>query len=392
MFHLLGLIHPHLRTAWLPSEILNKKSKNIKVRIGQPIPVSEIESFDDAFRLGMYLRARTYALKTSAEVKKFFRPQLFRLSREEKIAEQGSMEAIQKEITHLNDKGFWLFNQKNFSVYCAPSHEMPNLMNEIGRLREITFREVGEGTNKKLDLDEYDIYYRQLFIWDNDKNQLVGAYRIGMGEEIVGQYGLNGFYIRSLFKISRKMTPVLKTALELGRSFVVKSYQKQPLPLFLLWKGILFFLIKNPKYRYLIGPVSISNDFSDSAKNLMIQFVQKYCFNPGFARYVKPRKRFKVNVSEGQNILIEHNNDLKKIDRLIKSIEDKGYSMPVLLKKYLNLNGKIVAFNLDPKFNNCLDGLLMLDLFDLPYQVIASLSKEIDDVTLLDRFSEKTEI
>ncbi|NBC83374.1 MAG: GNAT family N-acetyltransferase [Bacteroidetes bacterium] len=391
IFHLLGLIHPHLRTARLPSEILNKKSKSIKVRIGHPITVGEQEEFADTFRFGLYLRARTYALKSSTEVKKFFRPQLFRVAREEKIEEQEELIHIKNEIDKLKSNGSLLFHQRNFSVFCTPSDEIPCIINEIGRVREITFRKAGEGTNKNRDLDEYDIYYRHLFIWDNQAEKIVGAYRIGMGEEIIAQYGTQGFYLKSLFKISKKFTPVLRKSLELGRSFVVSEYQRKPLPLFLLWKGILYFLIKNPGYRYLIGPVSISNDFSKTSRNLMLQFLQKYCYNPDFAKYFKPRKKFRPDTNEAETILIEHLNDVKKPDKLIREIESKGFSIPVLLKKYLSLNGKIVGFNLDPKFNNCLDGLLILDLFDVPFDVISSLSKEIDDMAILERFAEKVD-
>lgn len=260
-------------------------------------------------------------------------------------------------------------------------------MYELGRLREITFRSVGEGTNKSMDIDEYDLYYQHLFIWDSEAEKIVGAYRVGLGNEILTQYGVRGFYIQSLFRMKYRFKKVLKQSIELGRSFIIEEYQKKPLPLFLLWKGILYFLIKNEDYRYLIGPVSISNEFSEFSRSMIIKFVQLNYFNHEFARYIRPRMKYNVpgyNIDE--DILLESAENLNKFDKLLSDIETSGFKMPVLLKKYLKLNGKIIGFNLDPKFNNALDGLLILDLFDVPMETIAALSKEIKDDAIMERF------
>jgi hypothetical protein len=261
-------------------------------------------------------------------------------------------------------------------------------MNEIGRLREITFREVGEGTNQQMDIDEYDLYYNQLFIWDDENRKIVGAYRVGLGKEILNIYGIRGFYVQSLFRMNRKLFPVLRQSLELGRSFIITEYQKKPLPLFLLWKGILYFLIKNPEYRYLIGPVSISNRFSNFSKALIIKFIKEYYYDHKLSGYVRPRKGFIVTDHNiDTDILIEESSDLNKFDNIIKDIETAQKNMPVLLKKYLKQNGRIIGFNIDPKFNNALDGLLILDLFDVPPETIAALSREVKDESILERFA-----
>ncbi|MFZ5941410.1 MAG: GNAT family N-acyltransferase [Bacteroidota bacterium] len=386
IFHLLGLIHPSLRTVKLPSEMLNKKYRTIKVRIGNPIPVKEQDAFADIDRYGRFLRAKTYALGSAIEVKKFFNPTLIPARRVEPLIEAARTEEILCEIEKIRSE-YLLFSSSNFDVFCTPSVEIPVIMNEIGRLREITFRGVGEGTNRSLDIDEYDLYYNQLFVWDNDEKKIVGAYRVGKGKEIIRKYGIKGFYIQSLFRISRKFIPVMQESLELGRSFVVPEYQKKPMPLFLLWKGILYFLIKHSEYRYLIGPVSISNQFSEFSKGMIIKYIKEHHYNHALARYIRPRTRFNVkgfNIDE--DIIIESADDLNKFDRFIKDVEPSDYTMPVLLKKYLKLNGQIVCFNLDPKFNNALDGLLVLDLFDVPMDSISSLAKEINDDKLLDRF------
>jgi putative hemolysin len=386
-FHLLGRIHPKLQTLKLPSEFFKQRRRIINIRIGSPITPNEQLEFSDIARYGRYLRTKTYALGTSLEVNKFFSVSRGRLKREEAIAEPVPVQKIEEEIARVMDP-YSLFTIQHYHVICVPSVEIPNIMNEIGRLREITFREVGEGTNRSMDIDEYDLYYHQLFIWDDEQRKIVGAYRVGKGKEIMNIYGIRGFYIQSLFRMHRRMYPILSQALELGRSFIIPEYQRRPMPLFLLWKGILYFLIKNPEYRYLVGPVSISNRFSNFSKELIIKFITEYYYNDKIARYIRPRRKFTVSVHHlDTDILIESASDLNKLDRIIKDIETAQKNMPVLLKKYLKQNGQIVGFNIDPKFNNALDGLLILDLFDVPPSTIAALSKEVNDEGLLERFA-----
>ncbi len=386
LFYFLEFIHPSLRKFRLHSEVLNKKSKTIKIRIGNPMPLKDLIEFSDILRFGRYLRAKTYALGTSLEVKRFFDGRQDRLPEIEPVAPAADEISVKAEMSRLL-ADYLLLKSGDFSLVCAPSHAMPVMMNEIGRLREQTFRAVGEGTNQSLDLDEYDLYYHQLFIWDDVNQKIVGAYRIGKGKEIIGNYGIGGFYIQSLFRIDAKFSSVLSESIELGRSFIVEEYQRQPLPLFLLWKGILYFLLKNPEYRYLIGPVSISNKFSEFSKNAIVEFIKRYYFHHEFAKMVHPRCEFNfTGGSVDTDILLEKTNDLTKLDRLIEDIDPENNRLPVLLKKYLKLNGKIIAFNVDPLFNNCLDGLLLLDLFDVPVDTISSLSKELNDESIMTRF------
>jgi putative hemolysin len=386
LFHALGRIHPVLRTIKLPSELMNKNKKIIHVRIGKPISLKDQQEFTEPARYGRFLRAKTYALGSSLEVKKFFIPAAPRVKREEIIIDPVPLDKLESELRAIRED-FLLFNASGFHVYCAPPVRIPGILAELGRLREITFREIGEGTNKKIDVDEFDIHYYQLFVWDSSEKKIVGGYRVGKGADILREYGSGGFYIRSLFKIDKEFNTVLKESIELGRSFIIKEYQRKPMPLFFLWKGILYFLVKNPKYRYLIGPVSISNRFSNFSKNVMVGFIRKNYYNQGFARYVKPRNKFKLApiTNVDMEILYEITRNINKLDQLISDIET-NYRMPVLLKKYLQLNGKIIGFNIDPKFNECLDGLIILDVFDVPIETISSLSKEIKDESIMERF------
>ena len=386
LFHILGLIHPTLRTVRLPAEVFNKKHKKIRIRIGNPVSVKEQDTFKDISTYGRYLRAKTYALGSVLEVKKFFRPRINRNKKPEAIADPVAPGLIIDEIENIREE-YSLFSSDQFDVFCTPSIEIPQIMLELGRLREITFRDVGEGTNHSMDLDEYDLYYNQLFVWDNQEKQIVGAYRVGKGEEILRRYGVKGFYLQSLFRMNRRFHPTLRQSLELGRSFIIKEYQKRPMPLFLLWKGILYFLLKHNEYRFLIGPVSISNNYSQFSRGLIMKYIKEHHFDKKLARFVRPRIRYNVpgfNVDE--EVILENTDDLTKFDRFIKEVEPNDYTMPILLKRYLKLNGRIIGFNLDPKFNDALDGMLVLDLFDVPMETIASLSKEINDDSILERF------
>ena len=385
-FHLIGRINPHLQNVKLPSELLNKKRKPVKLRIGSAISVNEQAAFPEVYQFGRYLRAKTYSLCTRMEIRRFFNYSLKRQKKMEEIAAASSNEMIVTEIASLCEERL-LFKVKNFTVYCAPSSEIPTILYEIGRLRELTFREVGEGTNRSIDLDEFDLYYNQLFIWDETEKRLVGAYRIGKGADILHDFGVRGFYVQSLFKLKEAFEPTLEQSLELGRSFVVKEYQRQPMPLFLLWKGILYFLLKNPEYRYLIGPVSISDDYSKTSKELIIKFIMSHHFDWQNARHISPRKSYKFKSQDpNMNVIMENLDDINKLDRFIGDVDQLNTGLPVLLKKYIKLNAKIVGFNVDPKFNNCLDGLILLDVYDVPKNTIESLSKEANDGSILNRF------
>ena len=380
LFNLLSMIHPALRTAKLPSELFNKQGHTIKLRIGKPINVEDIPDYTNVNKLLSFLRARTYALGTGLEEeKKIFNPRnLFKIKKEaEDIAPETDPSILEKEVEPLREN-YRIWVEKNYEVFIVPPSTIPHIIREIGRLREVTFREVGEGTNKSVDLDEYDIYYNHLFIWDTDAKLIVGAYRIGLGDEIFYSQGKKGFYVAELFKIKEQFTPVLRKSLELGRSFIRKEYQQKPLPLFLLWKGILKFLIDNPRYRYLIGPVSISNSFSKFSKSLIVDYINRNHFDHELAQYVRPRKKFKVDFSSiDTDLLMSGEDSFKGLDNLISEVETRSLKVPVLLRQYIALNAKIICFNIDPKFADCLDGFLVLDLRNVPQDILEKLGKNL---------------
>ena len=381
IFNLLSLIHPALRTAKLPSELFNKQGHTIRIRIGKPINITEIPYKGNSAKLLSFLRAKTYALGTGLEDEtKLFNPKnIFKIKKHPKaIVKEIDPEILKQEVATLLDDRVW--TEKNYDVYITPAARIPNILKEIGRLREITFREVGEGTNKSIDLDEYDIYYYHLFIWDPDANRIVGAYRIGRGDEIFYSMGRKGFYVAELFKIKEQFNPILRKSLELGRSWVRKEYQQKALPLFLLWRGILKYLLDNPQYRYLIGPVSISNKFSKFSKSLIVNYISKNHFDLQLAQYVKPRKKFKVDLSKiDTEVLIDSSGSLKDLNDLISDVETSNMKIPVLLRQYLAINGKIICFNIDPKFSDSLDGFLVVDLEKIPSEMMEKVGKDFKE-------------
>jgi putative hemolysin len=346
--------------------MFNKHGK-IEVRIGKPVDPKLLIDFGNKEQITRYLRAKTYALGSG----KFHDPGSLK-------AKFGSTRRVRDIIdpTPLADLlGEIRSNKKNllithgeYQVYCCEAIQIPAILREISRLREICFREVGEGTNRPFDLDEFDFYYRHLFVWSTGDQQLVGAYRLGAGDELMSAFGKKGFYLSQLFHIKDEFAPVLKNALELGRAFIAKQYQRRPLPLVLLWKGIYQFALRDEgRFRYLIGPVSISNSFSKLSKELLVDYIRKNYFDETYAKYIRPRKRFKYAFDEYTDTLSrEHAASIQSLDGLIEEIEHYKLRIPVLIKKYLQLNARIIAFNLDPKFNNSLDGFLMINIDHIP--------------------------
>lgn len=381
LFQMLGLIHPHLRTANLANQLFDKSGKSITVRIGKPVTQKQLGRFENPIELGRYLRAKTYALGAKHKVKPFFKfktkPRPIRTQKVKPIIEETDPELLIEEIR--NNAQHRLLTHQQFEVYLAGAKEVPNVLREIGRLREITFRAAGEGTQREQDLDEYDLYYQHLFLWDTAAQKLVGAYRIGFGASILFSYGMGGFYCASLFDFEYPFRETLSQCIELGRSFVVPEYQRKMQPLFLLWKGLLKVLLKHSDYRYIMGPVSISNDYSRLSKSIMVEFVKKHHFDEELAQYVHPKKAFTFTSKtlRAEDLIPCAGDDFKFIDQLIADIEPQATAMPVLLKKYIRQNARIIGFNVDPHFSSALDGLMVLDVKHIPSETIAELKAKM---------------
>ena len=178
--------------------------------------------------------------------------------------------------------------------------------------------------------------------------------------------------------IKEGLFKTLTKSIELGRSYIIEEYQRKPQPLFLLWKGILMFLLANPQYRYLIGPVSISRKYSDISRGMMVAFLKKHHFNKKLSKHLKPRKAFKVK-SKGidTDVLLKTlGKEISNLDKFIESTEAGLSRTPVLLRQYIRQNAKFIGFNIDPLFADCLDGLIVVDIKDIPKSTTEALQKE----------------
>ncbi|MCO5275240.1 MAG: lysophospholipid acyltransferase family protein [Flavobacteriales bacterium] len=375
VFQILGMVHPSLRTLQLPREMLRMHGRSVRMRIGNPLTEKELAQFTAVDDLARFLRAKTYSIGSGVSVRReHFKPLRFP-RRPKPIVEPTPVQDMERDLDGLADKR--LNTQGEFDLFLAPSGRIPNILREIGRLREVTFRAADEGTNKAIDLDEFDHYYDHLFVWDREKRRLAGAYRVGDGRMIMERYGKRGFYLNTLFKLGKPMREVLAASYELGRSFVVADYQRHRLPLFMLWRGLLLHVTAHPDHRFLIGPVSISGAYSNFSRRLIIEFVQNHHYDAELAKHVKPRNRFYIGIdkTDGNALLEASGEDIKKLDQMIADVEASGSAVPVLLKRYLSLNAKIIGFNSDPRFNDALDGLVVLDLSKVPPAVIEGLRK-----------------
>jgi putative hemolysin len=243
---------------------------------------------------------------------------------------------------------------------------MASVLGEIGRLREQTFRLAGEGTGRALDLDRFDEDYEHLFLWNAAREEIAGAYRVGETERLLARRGVGGLYTSTLFRFQADFFRRLGPALELGRSFVRPEYQRQFHPLLLLWKGIGQFIVRRPECRRLFGPVSVSATYSRASRELMAAFLATRCGESPLARLVEPRRPFRTRIHMAGDVrrLAAMLPGLEDLCSLVEDLEPGRRPVPVLLRQYLNLGGRFLAFNVDARFAGVLDGLVLVDLLE----------------------------
>ncbi len=379
----MGKINPRLRTAMIPHELFNKRGKTVRLKSGTIIAPKRVAELEENL-YSKYLRANVEYLNASEEdPNKVTIPTP--ASGAAPIAPRPSLPDMLTELDSIKGD-YLLFEMADQALYCAPASTIPAIMTEIGRLREITFREVGEGTMKELDIDCFDSYYHQLFLWDKKADGIIGAYRIGFGDEIIPQYGIKGFYTDTLFRYSPDMAPVLAESIELGRSFIAGEYQKRPSSLMMLWKGIVYVLLKHTQFRNMIGPVTISGDFTSASKMIIASWLRGNFYNSKLGALVNPVTGMKGIHTDIDLSLIEGIDSVDLIAKLVADIEHEERGIPVLIKKYLGLGSSVLGFNVDPDFRDALDALMLLDMKHVPENIIAMLSKEITDIDVVGRF------
>jgi putative hemolysin len=355
-FQTLGLIHPRLRTMFLARELLNKRNRPVELRIGSPIASRKLLEIPTPKERTEYLRWRTYLLAARPDFKARTSRPLRRAERTrsiQTITPAGDPALLAREVAGLCRKQL-LTTAGGLEVYIASALSIPNVLRGIGRLRELTFREAGEGTGKAADLDRFDEHYFHLFAWKPATGEIVGAYRLA------GTDTIRDLYTRTLFRYPDSFLDRIGPALELGRSFVRPEYQRAFAPLLALWKGIGVYVASNPRYTVLFGPVTIGNQYQAVSRELMVTFLERHA-----------SLREWVNVVSSRSPLLQRTRarklpvaslDIEDLSDIISDIEPTRIGVPVLLRQYLRLGGKLLGFNVDPEFSDALDGLIVVDL------------------------------
>ncbi|MDD2886950.1 MAG: lysophospholipid acyltransferase family protein [Aliarcobacter sp.] len=352
-FYTISVINKTFSTLLLSHEMFNKKSKRIGMKVGQIIPNENIapKGIDKKFLLNLY-RKHLYSLKKGK--KSFFETQ-------SAIAHPVSRIDLLNEL-----KKSKLIGQTNDGkkIYLYDYTEDSIVLKELGRLRELSFRKVGEGVNKKRDTDKYDIYYQHIILWDENDLEIVGSYRIGNSDFIFKNIGVKGFYSNTLFKYNEEFTPYLKDSIELGRSFVQPKYWGTR-ALDYLWFGIGAYLKTNPNIKYMFGPVSMSASFPTIAKDMMIFYYSHYYGDTENMVEAKVPYSYSNNLSEIKETF--DLKDKKKDFKFLKStLANIGVSVPTLYKQYSDIaedNGvKFLGFNVDNSFGDCIDGFILVEV------------------------------
>ena len=377
LFYAVDKIHPMLGTARLTKELINKHDTCFNLQIGKPILPAEVATYENPKELAAYLRSRSYALEANIPSKAVVKTNV----KQVEIDAPTDLSLMLAELEAIREKSF-LYSTANFDCYLADCEDIPNLMHEIARLREETFRAIGEGTGKSLDQDEFDSYFKQMFLWDTVKQKIAGCYRLGIGSEIIPQLGIKGFYVSTLVNIDESFSDKLSHTIELGRSFVALDYQKEVLPMMLLLRGLSDVVVRYPEINHFIGPVSISAWYPKFYLSLIARFVsEKHAVEDEMKGKVTPKTPFVPDfLKVDSDVLLKYNmNGVDKFDKFLFRLSNGEYRLPTLYKKYLKLNAKFLCFNVDPDFNDTLDSLLFLTFTDFPEDEVMPLFRDSSD-------------
>lgn len=362
-FQCAGMVHERLRTMLLVREMMNHRGSVVSVKTAPPIEAETLRLLGSREAIAPYLQTNTYLIRARSH----YRKPLVLGSMQggdgvvEPLAEPVDKPLMAVEIEALPHEQRLIEKAGDLEVWVARAEQIPNVLQEIGRLRELSFRQVGEGTGKTVDLDVFDSYYLHLFVWDHVNHRIIGGYRLGEANNIIQRLGAKGLYVCSLFRLEQPLMDELDVALEVGRSFVRPEHQRNYSSLMLLWKGIARYVAAHPQYRVLFGPVSISNDYHPVSQQLMVRFLQINSMESKRASLVRPKRPFRSDQKDARRVDLNVGN-LRIISSLLRTVEDDKVGVPVLLRQYLKLNGRILGFNVDADFNNAIDCLLWVDL------------------------------
>lgn len=356
-FYGASMIYKPLATLLLVKEMFKQAKRNMPVRIGQLIPFEAIRSAD-------------FPLKTKV---KLLKNHLYRIGKNKEplfitqsaIAHPEPRSALQAALKQCELLGE---TQDNKLIYLYQHKNSNPIMREIGRLREIAFRAVGEGTGKRRDIDHFDSYYQHLILWDKEQFEIVGAYRFASGDKVLTEQGDNALYSQSLFQYTEEFMPYVKQGLELGRSFVQPKYWGKR-SLDYLWLGIGAYLAKHPEYRYLFGPVSISNQLPAKAQEMLVHFyARQFASQQRLASAMTPFGLSKTQATQLDSVYSsqDYQSNFKQLKHMLASL---GVAVPTLYKQYAELckegGVNFLAFGVDADFGDCVDGLVLVDTHQL---------------------------
>ncbi len=371
-FHLAGLINPRLRTLFLPHELLNKRGRRMEIRIGAPVEAETLKAIRDDDKAIDLLRWNSSLLSLGDRITspraRFFPGRWYP---KQAVAPAENPAVLLRELKSLPADAL-LESVGTMQVYALTSRQAPRIVREIGRLRELTFRASGEGTGKARDLDRFDAYYTHLVLWNDERQEIAGAYRICNVQDVLHRYGMRGLYTTTLFRFQPQFFAQVGPALELGRSFVHLDYQRQYAPLLVLWKGIGSYLVRHPETPILFGAVSISADYSMASREVLTKYLSAHTVDAELLKMLRPKNPPRAaaeNVNQPE--MFARVFSLDDISDWISMFESDGKGVPVLVKHYMKLGGKFLGFNVDAKFSNVLDGLLLVDLREAKPELLA---------------------
>ncbi|MFH1050706.1 MAG: lysophospholipid acyltransferase family protein [bacterium] len=354
LFYLVSMIVKRFSILLLTREMFKKSKSEINIKISDPIPSNVFNSniMDDK-TLTALLKAHVY--KIGKGKKGIFKS-------EKTIIHPVGIKTLRKEL--YSNKLIGRTNDDK-TIFLVDNDKSEHIIREISRLREITFRKVGEGTGKKADTDLYDKYYKHIVLWDDKNLEIAGSYRIGLGIEILKDYGFTGFYTYRQFLYSTKFSNYIEQGMELGRSFIQQKYWKSA-ALDYLWQGIGAFLREYPYVRYLFGTVSISDTYSDYAKDIIIYYYKKW-YDYGSNLSISKNKYIISRQTEEEISKIFTSNDPENDFRIMKdTLKNIGFTIPVLYRRYTDIcefgGVEFLDFGVDKAFGNSIDGFILVDL------------------------------
>ncbi len=357
LFYQLGKIHPAFKSALYPREGLKKRRRPIYSFIGKPCRINGNEALLNDLETKVKLMSISLVNKTKNRFKLAKKTTLVN------IAEKRNTQQIESEILMLNSP---LITKGNYQVFLTTYNESPELILEIGRLREVTFRSVNEGSGKERDLDKYDEQFAHLILWDDENKEIVGAYRLGDGTKLHKEKNYHSIMYDYYHK-NNEIEKVLNQSLILGRAFVREEYQQKAFPLFLLWQGITKYIQSSNEIKFVLGQTSLPNSYHPFTKALITGFILKNHsnkdllkhFNAYFPYKKEPNKLVSDWLSNPANL------DFKRLDRIVECVEPDGNKLPILFRRYIEQNAVCIGINIDPDFQNSIDILMLTKVDDI---------------------------